>query len=248
MLLEATLRTGVGLRNSQLSQTVVEACSMFKLGTNGCGPKESEWFDSVMMKQYNVLPRLKIENTAITASEHPETATDDLLVMTLDLTRLHAENFTRTKIAALQKQGIPPQVALSQYREVWWYFVTAERLDGETPASCAEINVERLPGKISDEDMKKFEDTKFEGRLLTSWPMMIANIAQKSGKVKIQFKAPSVAGKYNFKVAIKSQDFLGADQMINAEADIVDVSTLSRKPKAEEKAVGDDEDEGKKDK
>ena len=252
MLLEATLRTAVSLRTFPLTKTIVEAVSIFKIGCKDCKDKDIEWFNAIMKKQYAVLPRLKIENTTIESAKHPEMATDDVLLIALDLTRLHAENFTRQKVAMCQKQGIPPQVALQQYREGWWYFVTGERLDGETPASCAAIKKEgTLLEKVNDEDIQKFENGKFEDRLLTAWPMIVANVAQKAGKVKIQFNAPSVAGKYKFNVAVKSQDFLGADQVFSVEADIVDASTLSRKPAEEEttdESKGDKEDEGKKDK
>lgn len=252
MLLEATLRTAVSLRTFPLTKTIVEAVSIFKIGCKDCKEKDIEWFNSIMKKQYAVLPRLKIENTTIECAKHPEMATDDVLLIALDLTRLHAENFTRQKVAMCQKQGIPPQVALQQYREGWWYFVTGERLDGETPTSCAAIKKEgTLLEKVNDEDIQKFDKGKFEDRLLTAWPMIVANVAQKSGKVKIQFNAPSVAGKYKFNVAVKSQDFLGADQVFSIEADIVDASTLSRKPAEEEtkdESKGDKKDEGKKDK
>jgi len=252
MLLEASLRAAVSLRTYQLTKTIVDAVSIFKIGCRDCKPKNVTWFNSLMEKQYGVLPRLKIENTSIESAKHPEMATEDVLLISLDLTRLHAENFTRQKVAMCQKNGIPPQVALQQYREGWWYFVTGERLDGETPSSCAAIKKEgSLLEKVNDEDIERFNKTKFEERLLTAWPMIVANVAQKSGKVKIQFKAPSVAGKYKFSVGVKSQDFLGADQVFSVEADIVDASTLSRsspeKVTADE-STGDKEDEGKKDK
>jgi len=252
MLLEASLRAAVSLRTYPLTKTIVDAVSIFKIGCKSCKPKDVEWFNSIMQKQYAVLPRLKIENTTIASAKHPEMATEDVLLISLDLTRLHAENFTRQKVAMCQKQGIPPQVALQQYREGWWYFVTGERLDGETPASCAAIKKEgTLLEKVNDEDIERFNKSKFEERLLTAWPMIVANVAQKSGRVKIQFKAPSVSGKYKFSVAVKSQDFLGANQVFSVEADIVDVSTLSREPLEEEKedeSKGDNKDEGKKDK
>merc|ERR1712176_431217 len=248
MLLEATLRSAVSLRSYPLTKTIVEAVSIFKIGCKDCKAKDIEWFNSIMQKQYAVFPRLKIENTSIESAKHPEMATDDVLLISLDLTRLHAENFTRQKIAMCQKQGIPPQVALQQYREGWWYFVTGERLDGETPASCAEIKREgTLLEKVNKEDVEKFNKSEFNERLLTAWPMIVANVAQKSGKVKIQFKAPSVAGKYKFNVAVKSQDFLGADYTFSVEAEIVDKSTVTREPKTEDESKGDKEDEDKKD-
>jgi hypothetical protein len=167
-------------------------------------------------------------------------ATGDVLLINLDLGRQHAEAFTRQKIAMCQKQGIPPQVALQAYREGWWYFLRAERLDGDVAASTLEIKTDGILSQVESADVERFKKSKFEERLLTAWPMIVQNVAQKSGKVKIQFKAPSVPGKYKFIVAVKSQDFLGADQEFSVEADLVDVATLDRKPK-EESNHGDNE-------
>merc|ERR1712028_5348 len=239
MLLEASLRTAVGLRSYPLTKTIVEAVSIFKIGCKSCTPKDIEWFNALMMKQYAVLPRLKIENTTIENPKNPCMATGDLLLISLDLTRLHTENFTR------------------QYREGWWYFVCADRLDGETPASSVEIKKEGILEKVEEYDVERFKSTKFGDRLLTAWPMIVANVAQKSGKVKIQFKAPSVPGKYKFNVAVKSQDFLGADQVFSVEADIVQAEVLGEstqntiKEESNEDVGGtsdDDDDEAKKDK
>lgn len=245
MLLEATLRSAVGLRSSPLTKAIIQAVSLFKIGIKSCTKKEEEWFNTIMEKQYKVLPRLKIENNTVENSkDYPEMATEDILMVSFDLTRLHAENFTKTKIETLTKQGIPPQIALQQYREGWWFLLTGERLDGETPGSSVEIKKEGILEKVDEKDVKRFDEAKFEDRLLTAWPMIIQNVAQKSGKVKIQFKAPAVAGKYKFNVAIKSQDFLGADQVVSVEADVVDKSTVTREPLEEEEK----DDEGKKDK
>lgn len=255
MLLEASLRAAVSLRTFPLTKTVVEAVSIFKIGCRDCKDKDITWFDSIMQKQYATLPRLKIDNTTIESAQHPQMAAEDVLLISLDLTRLHAENFTRQKVAMCQKQGIPPQVALQQYREGWWYFVTGERLDGETPASCAKIKVEgTLLEKVNDEDVERFNSSEFKDRLLTAWPMIVANVAQKAGKVKIKFNAPSVPGKYRFNVAVKSQDFLGADQTFSVEAEILGKENIIRgspeeDTKKEDESKGDkNEDEGKKDK
>ena len=239
LLLEAALRTAVACRNLKLAQTIVEAVAMFKIGCTS--PDKVEWFDGIMQKQYQCLPRLKIENTFIECSGEREMATGDLLSMGLELTREHAEDFTRQKIAMFKKQGIPPQVALQTYREGWWFLVRAERLDGTTPASVLDLKVDGLLKDTAKEDIAKFEKATFEERLVTAWPMVVQNVAQKSGKVKIQFLAPPVPGKYKFTALVKSQDFLGADQEFSAEATIVDASTVVRKPKeekAEEETAG----------
>jgi hypothetical protein len=229
LLLEAALRTAVAFRNHKLAETIVEAVGMFKIGCTS--PDKVEWFDGIMQKQYQCLPRLKIDNTFIECADEKELATGDVLSMGLELTRLHAEAFTRQKIAMFQKQGIPPQVALQTYREGWWFLVKAARLDGETPASSLEMKVDGILKDAAKEDIEKFEMATFEQRLVTAWPMVVQNVAQKSGKVKIQFLAPSVPGKYKFTVSVKSQDFLGADQEFSVEATVLDASTVVREPK-----------------
>lgn len=242
LLLEATLRTAIGLRSYPLAKTIVEAVAVFKIGCKS--PSQTEWFDGIMQKQYGTLPRLEIGNPTIETANESEMATGDVLLVTIDLTRLHAEAFTRQKVAMFQKQGIPPQVALQSYREGWWYFVRAVRLDGTTDASTLKINTDGLLGHVAAEDVARFDTASFEDRLLTAWPMIVQNVAQKSGKVKIQFPAPSVPGRYRFVVSVKSQDFLGADQEFSVEADIKDASTVVRKPKEDKAdAATDDNDD-----
>lgn len=237
LLLEAALRTAVACRNYPLAKTIVETVAMFKIGTTSVD--KVDWFNGVMQKQYQTLPRLQIENTSIECPDEKDMATGDVLAISLDMTRLHAEAFTRQKIAMFQKQGIPPQVALQTYREGWWFFARAERLDGETPGSVLEIKAEGILKEVAEKDMKKFNEAPFQDRLLTAWPMVIQNVAQKSGKVKIQCKAPPVPGKYRFLVSIKSQDFLGADQEFAVEGTILDASSVVRKPKEDQpQAVG----------
>ena len=119
LLLEAALRTAVACRNYPLAKTIVETVAIFKIGTTS--PDKVDWFNGVMEKQYQVLPRLQIENTSIECPGEQEMATGDVLAIGLEMTRLHAEAFTRQKIAMFQKQGIPPQVALQTYREGWWF-------------------------------------------------------------------------------------------------------------------------------
>lgn len=229
MLLEAALRTAVACRNFPLAKTIVETVAIFKIGTTS--PDKVDWFNGVMEKQYQALPRLQIENTTIECPGENEMATGDVLAIGLEMTRLHAEAFTRQKIAMFQKQGIPPQVALQTYREGWWFMARAERLDGETPGTALEIKTDGLLKEVAPQDLAKYQKAAFKERLLTAWPMVISNVAQKSGKVKIQCMAPSVPGKYRFTVSIKSQDFLGADQEFSVEGTIVDASTVVRKPK-----------------
>ena len=243
-MLEAALRSACTLRNSALTKTIVETVSMFKVGCNS--PDKVDWFNGIMQKQYQCLPRVKVENTFIECTGEENMATGDVLAIGLELTRVHAEAFTRQKIAMFQKQGIPPQVALQTYREGWWFLVQAERLDGETPKSALTIKTDGMLKDVAKKDIAKYEEASFEERLLTAWPMMVQNVAQKTGKVKLQVLAPSVPGKYKFNVIVKSQEFLGADEEFSVEGVILDGATVTRKPK-ESKEPQDDA-EAKKDK
>eukprot|EP00526_Cylindrotheca_closterium_P013229 CAMPEP_0113617572 /NCGR_PEP_ID=MMETSP0017_2-20120614/8853_1 /TAXON_ID=2856 /ORGANISM="Cylindrotheca closterium" /LENGTH=537 /DNA_ID=CAMNT_0000526979 /DNA_START=70 /DNA_END=1683 /DNA_ORIENTATION=+ /assembly_acc=CAM_ASM_000147 len=246
MLLEAALRTAVACRNFELCKTVVQAVSLFKIG---CAPPgDAEWFDNQMEKQYKCVPRLEIENQSIECTGENEMATGDTLTLGLDVTRIHAEQFTKQKVAMLQKQGIPPQLALQTYREGWWFLVRAERLDGDIDASTLDLKTDGLLGEVPKSDLEKFEKAAYSERLQTAWPMIVQNITQKTGRVKIQFLAPVVPGKYVFTVSLNSQDFLGADKEITVEGTVLDGATVVRKPKEEKKIEHEDAVEDKKDK
>lgn len=232
MLLEAALRTGVACKNHALSRTVVQTVGLFKIG---CPPPgDVKWFDGMMEKQYQCLPRLEIADTSIKCPGEREMATGDILTLALDVTRLHAEAFTKQKVAMFQKQGIPPQLALQTYREGWWFLVRAERLDGDIPASSLELKTDGLLKEVSKRDLEKFEKASYSERLQTAWPMIVQNITQKTGKVKVQFLAPALPGKYRFTVSINSQDFLGADKEFSIDGTILDGSAISRKSNGED--------------
>jgi len=219
MLLEAVLRTALTLRNAALARTIVETVGMFKIG---CTSRDKvEWFNEMMKKQYQCLPRVEIANATLERPDEMEAG--DVLSLCFSLNRSYAEAFTRQKIAMFQKQGIPPQVGLQTYRECWWLLVQAERLDGEMPASDFEIITDGMLREVDKKDIKKFEKTACQERLLTAYPVIVQNCAQKSGKVKLQFSAPSVPGKYKFTVSVKSQEFLGADQEFSIEETIEEV-------------------------
>lgn len=231
VVLDAALRVGMMVRSSRLVNTILETICMFKIGTN-LGDNAVSWFNNLMMKQYNVLPRMTVKGSVVSTPDEKTIVSGDVSEVQLDVERPHAENFLRQKIDMFQKQGIPPQVGLSTYREAWWFLVRMKRMDGETPLDPFE---RELPGfkqaQFSPEVLSKFEREKPEFRLVTAWPMMVQNVAQKSGKVKIQFKAPSVPGKYQFTVSIKSQEFMGADQDIDIDVVVESAEKAKREPK-----------------
>jgi hypothetical protein len=240
ILLEAALRVAMTLRAYRLVTTIVETVAMFKIG---CPHDSLGWFEDMMKRQYDCLPRCVVQSHVIVTPGENEIATGDMCELQLELERTHAEKFLRQKIAMFQKQGIPPQVGLQSYREGWWIALRMERLDGK--AEAEKLNRENtILSQIDAKDVDKFEKEDPSYRLIVAWPMVVQNVAQKTGKASIQVKAPSVAGKYRFFVGIKSQDFLGADQEIPIDVTVVDRSTVVRTEKKPEI----ESDEAKKDK
>jgi len=239
LLLEAALRSAVACRSYPLAKTIVEAVVMFKVG---CSYEKTEWFDGVMQKTYQCLPRLQVKDPAMVNAEgQDEIIPGDLVGVSLELTRLHAESFTRQKIAMYQKQGIPPQVALQTYRESWWFLVRAERVDGKDIEDDYKINTNGILQTVDSKDIEKFKHQGADGKLITAWPMIVQNVAQKSGKVKIQFLSPASPGTYKFTIVVKSQDFLGADQEFSVQGEVLDPANVQRTPKEEEsKKSGED--------
>lgn len=234
VLLEATLRLAICLRCFSLTKTIVEAVAQFKIGCTG---ESVDWFEGVITREYGCLPRLSITDKSIETPGESEIATGDLCCMSVDLERTHAEKFTTRKVEMFKKQGIPPQVAFQTFREGWWFLVRAHLLDGD--GKPMEIDQESpLISKIAEGDLKKFENIKADESLLQAWPMLVRNIAQKSGKVKLQFKAPSVPGKYRFVVSVMSQEFLGADDEFSLDAEVVDVDSLEREAKVKGEELG----------
>lgn len=255
LLLEASLRIAVTMHSYRLAKTIIETVSMFKIGVRDpLAPKTLDWFHSIMTKQYTAagLPKLLISDLRVEPPPgEAEIATDDTSVITLTMERAHAEAFTRIKVAQCQAQGIPPQIALQTYREGWWLLIRVKKVsaDGSSHGDTLyneEIKEIPLLTLLTDAEKAKFASEKNENRLVVAWPMIVQNMAQKSGKVKVQFKVPSAPGRYVVCLAVKSQEFLGSDQEFELPIDVVDVATVTRVPKAsdEDDAV---DDESKKD-
>jgi DnaJ domain len=247
MLLEASLRIGMAMRSQRLVSTTLETVAMFKIGVNVNDPPDKllSWFNGIMMRQYTVLPRLKVESRQVmNLDEGPDIACGEQGQVVLEVERLHAEHFTKQKIEQFKKQGIPPEVGLQTYREGWWFMLRMKRLDGDTATDPISLDVSPILKAIQVDkaSIKAFEREAVEYKLLTAWPMMIQNVAQQKGKIKIQFKAPNEAGKYRYFLDIKSQDFLGADQVLEFDVvvspkkdhDMVVVPPTEESPKEEE--------------
>jgi curved DNA-binding protein CbpA len=232
LVLEAALRISAITKSARLLSTILETVAIFKIG---CLPESVPWFNGVMTRQYGILPRLKILSQTIGTPDHPDIATGDTPEIEIDLERIHAERFLQQKLAMFEKQGIPPQVGLATYREGWWFILTHKRLDGklEPPEPMDLANTPVLKEiKLDPRQLEILNALPAEERFLTAWPMLVTNCAQKGGKVKIQFPAPKIPGTYQYHLAIKSLDFLGADQEIVFD-NVTIVDATQRKPPSE---------------
>jgi hypothetical protein len=209
------------------------------------------WFNTLMTRQYGILPRLRIlertvqpasANTAQEPTDSEPTpaaptslpppcqtlATSQAAEILLKVERIHAQQFVAVKTQQFQKQQIPPAVGLSTYREGWWFLLRVQEISTDTDAAASPNTDDdffaqpiSLPWPTDPTDLVPFETEDSAHRLLTAWPMVIHNIAQEKGLIKIQFTAPSRAGTYRYHVGIQSQDFFGADQEIAMDVQVV---------------------------
>jgi hypothetical protein len=101
ILLEAALRVAMTLRSYRLVTTIVETVAMFKIG---CAHNALPWFENMMQRQYDCLPRCVVQSHAFVTPGETEVATGDMCDLQLELERTHAEKFLRQKIAMFQKQ------------------------------------------------------------------------------------------------------------------------------------------------
>jgi hypothetical protein len=243
LILEGSLHLAASVKSYRLARTLIETHVMFKVGVLSIShPQTIEWFRNTMSSTYggpDGIPTLEFRSKSITTPDENEIATGDLCALELDIERKHADSFTKQKVEQCTKQGIPPQIALSAYREIWWILIRAKNMNEE-------MRVEKLdPSEIKSNNegakwfdpasLNKFEKEEEENRLLHMFPFIVPNVAQKSGKLTVRFMAPKKPGKYKFFVDVKSGEFLGCDHEFTLVEDVVDRSTVKRveKPKAD---------------
>jgi hypothetical protein len=270
MYLEATLRIALSVRSARLLQTVIETVTMFKLGVK-CGAdvaipaaispvtgmpltdkeRSIPWFNTLMTRQYGILPRLRILEKTLQPAAAKDSSSDSVeptptsttttslpppsptlaasqaAEIVLKVERIHAKQFVAVKTQQFQKQQIPPEVGLSTYREGWWFLLRVQQISvadttNEDSGMAQQPAPISLPWPTDPTDLIPFETEDSAHRLLTAWPMVIHNIAQEKGLIKIQFTTPPQAGLYRYHVGIASQDFFGADQEIALDVQVVE--------------------------
>jgi len=178
------------------------------------------------------------------AASKQVTTTDEKMGLEIQITRQHAESFTKEKLVMAQAQGIPPQIAMQAYREAWFILVRARKLDGNSPDLTWEgaLGDSKYPATKHMEILKEKKDSLYElldsetvtaftkefaspktlcdNRIVIGWPFVISNVAQKTGKVKIHLPPPVEPGRYEFIVNIKSQEFVGVEEEFALMVDV----------------------------
>lgn len=233
LLLEATLRMAVTLKSYSLALTVIQAVQMFKIG---CYANQKEWYGKLMIQTYQCLPRLRIQNVVVETKGGEKMATRDPSSIQLDLVRVHAEAFTKHNFLMFQQQGIDPRMALRSYREGWWFFLRAEPMDGNEGETDPMMDIQPtgMLQLVDETTLNKFRTAPFQDRLVTAFPVVVQNVAQVMGKIRIPFLAPSVPGKYKMTTSVQSQEFLGADQEFSFDVRVWDASTVEATSKVSE--------------
>ena len=100
-----------------------------------------------------------------------------------------------------------------------------QRVDAPTTAPKPYLNRQgNVVQQVDASTLDRFEGVDPEYRLATAWPMMVGNVGQKSGTVKIKIEAPEDPGDYRFFIGILSQDFLGADQEVSVDVKVLPAS------------------------
>eukprot|EP00591_Stephanopyxis_turris_P000728 CAMPEP_0195512008 /NCGR_PEP_ID=MMETSP0794_2-20130614/4127_1 /TAXON_ID=515487 /ORGANISM="Stephanopyxis turris, Strain CCMP 815" /LENGTH=735 /DNA_ID=CAMNT_0040639721 /DNA_START=211 /DNA_END=2418 /DNA_ORIENTATION=+ len=214
MLLDACLRMALHTKRFNLAKTIVETLTMFKVGTDSATHQTNkDWFKDIMHKQYGPdgFPTIKVVEKRVETEGQNEIATGDTCALFLHMERTHAQRFTEAKLAQCKKQGQDPRMAMQLYQECWWTMMRAN--------------------KIGDN----------EETFLAAWPFLVRSIAQKEGKIKVQFKAPEKPGKYKLLIDIKSQDFIGADQTLEVDFEVLPLEDVERKEKKEEEGQEEEE-------
>lgn len=250
ILLEAALRLTMVLRSYTLAKTILEAVAMFKIGCPDSGGDSLERVEKMLTKEYGCLPRLVIKETSVETEDEPEIATGDLCTMKIEFERTHAENYFNRKVELCKKQGIPPQMAMQSFHEVWWILVRAIKIDDDskTPTLTPpmELSPETKPflKHLEAVDIEKFCNANIteSDALLVAWPVIISDMRKKEVVVNTRFKAPKSPGKYKIEITAVSQEYLGTACETSLEVNVLDIESIQREEKETEK------DENKKEK
>lgn len=259
--LEIALRIACAARSYRLVRTIVQTVAMFKIGVpDATDPRVLAWFKKTMETQHGVaegVPRLEVKNQSLTPAASDEedkdedkdkdageetkpTATNvvlaagEELILSVDVERVHAEAFFKQRIENCKKQGIPPQIALQSFREVWWVLVRRRRTDNDDDGN--DPTPPAPPGSLAAIASKLAAAEERRYRLVHAYPFVVAQINKREGTIKAKLKAPSTPGTYSFDVSILSQEFLGCDVDLEiADVVVADAASVTRTKKTAQK-------------
>merc|ERR1740117_385616 len=136
---------------------------------------------------------------------------------------------------------------MQSYREAWFIIVRATKInENGTPdtdwdgaignaqtgfanqKNFLKEKSESLYKMLEPDTLKSFEkdfgskELYVENKIVIGWPFVISNVAQKTGKVKIHLPPPLEPGKYEFRVTMKSQDFVGVGEDFSLVVDVAE--------------------------
>jgi len=280
LLLEASMRVAHAGKSHRLACTLVEAVVMFRVGIPSVSnQKFVAHAHNMYRKQYGIrdagdgVPKLALGDREVSTPGEKEVVTGDTLSIEVDVDRLHAEAFYKERVEKAKEQGIPPQVAMTGYREGWWLLIKCEKILTDSDKSktktkegiIVEIEAAKERMKIRAKNLEvdqvfkdaeagtraKFADQIDSNVLLCAYPFIISNLGQKKGRVKVKCPAPEVPGTYDFHVTIKSQDFVGCDTEFKVRREVLDAAKVDRKGRKKDDEMvavkgGKNDKEGKK--
>ncbi|GKY90689.1 hypothetical protein MPSEU_000042300 [Mayamaea pseudoterrestris] len=243
LLLEAIIRLASTFHSASLLQTTIESVAMFSVG---CQMNEKDKFHSFCMRTVNCVPKLQVHQEeaplVTTEGESNIVAGDSGTALQFAVERTHAEPMLKAKFMQWQKQGIPIEIALQTFREVWWVIVQAERLGGNVENESKTRWHKRIDRhdpllaqlEIDDDKLDMFEQRQKNNDrdFLCARPVVVANPKQGAIQGKIMFEAPSEPGEYRFTVSLKSHEFMGCDTEFTVDAIVLSSKEAGREAKA----------------
>ncbi|GMH60392.1 hypothetical protein TrRE_jg7562 [Triparma retinervis] len=202
LLLEACMRVAIEKQAPELARTVVESVAMYKIGvTSPTSSASIGWFRGAVQAQYGPgnVPAARVHSVKIETEDEDEVATGDVVTVKVDVERTHAKAFTRQKVQLCQKQGLNPNEELRKYREGWWVILSAKKKGSGNPE-----------------------------RLVLVRPILVSKIDMERTTIQMKFKGPPEAGVWEFRMDLKSQEFLGCDSRVDKEVTIVSADDVKK--------------------
>lgn len=200
LLLEASLRVASQKKSAELARTVVETVAMYKIGVEDPTSTEAvNWFRDAVQMQYG-----QGNTPGIVVHKAIIETEDEDEVATNDVTTLTLD-IERTHAEAFTKQKVMlcQKQGLDPNQELskyreGWWIVVSAKRDGD------------------------------DEKLTICWPVIVQRIDRKRTTVGIKFKAPAEPGNYEFRIDVKSQEFLGCDAVKKVNVKVISESDVKK--------------------